>query len=76
MSQIVPLELLSAGEQGRILEVDGRPEVVVRLEEMGLHAGVPVRMVQPGSPCILALNNHRLSFRGEESASILVELNG
>lgn len=76
MPQIVPLDLLTAGEHGRILEVDGRPEVVVRLEEMGLHAGAPVRMLQPGSPCILAINNHRLSFRGEESASILVEIGG
>jgi hypothetical protein len=39
---------------------------------MGIRQGVGVRMVQPGSPCIIALNHHRISFRGEESAIVMV----
>lgn len=74
MSQVVPLELLKSGEHGRVCDVDGRPEFVHRLEEMGLRPGVTVRMLRPGSPCILDLNHQRLSFRAEQAASVLVEL--
>jgi ferrous iron transport protein A len=72
---LVPLEMLSAGEQGRIHDLDGPPEFVHRLEEMGLRIGAPVFMVQPGSPCILAVGNHRFSLRMEQAASVLVEVN-
>jgi Fe2+ transport system protein FeoA len=72
--QVVPLELLKIGEQGRIWEVDGRPDFVHRLEEMGLRPGTLVRMLQPGSPCILDLNHHRLTFRADHEASVLIEV--
>jgi ferrous iron transport protein A len=75
VSQIVPLEMLRAGEQGRISEIDGQAEFVHRLEEMGLRPGVSIRMLRPGSPCILDLNHQRLSFRADELASVFVELN-
>lgn len=73
VSQLVPLELMRAGEEGRIRDIDGRPHLVTRLQEMGLHSGAVVRMVQPGSPCIIAVDNHRLSFRSDDAAMILVE---
>ena len=72
--QVVPLELLSAGEEGRVLEVDGDRDLVHRLAEMGLREGVQVRMVRSGSPCILAIENHRLTFRTDESTTVLVEV--
>jgi hypothetical protein len=31
-------------------------------------------MIQPGHPCIIALENQRLSFRGDDDAVVLVEL--
>jgi ferrous iron transport protein A len=71
---IVPLELMSSGEQGRVCTLDGSPEFVVRLEEMGLREGARVRMVRTGSPCILAINDHRLSLRFDDSATVLVEV--
>jgi ferrous iron transport protein A len=70
---IIPLELLSAGERARIVEIDGEPSLVNRLNEMGLSDGAEIKMVQSGSPCIIALDNHRISFRGEEAAIIYVE---
>jgi ferrous iron transport protein A len=72
--QIVPLDLLNAGENARIVQIDGDPTLVTRLHEMGLHDGVGIRMVQPGQPCIIAVGHHRLSFRGDEAAVILVEI--
>jgi ferrous iron transport protein A len=76
VSIVVPLEYLAVGEIGRIENVDGSTEMVTRLEEMGLRQGVDVQMVRPGSPCIIALNNHRISFRGEESAVVMVAIGG
>lgn len=74
MPQVVPLEMLRAGERGRIHDVHGRTDMVGRLEEMGLRAGAAICMLRPGSPCIIALEDHCLSFRGEQAASVFVEL--
>lgn len=74
MTQVLPIELLHSGERGRICDVEGSPDLVHRLEEMGLHQGVTVQMVRSGSPCILAVNHHRLSFRGSDLANVLVEV--
>ena len=71
---IVPIELMSAGERGRVCALDGAPEFVLRLEEMGLHEGAQVRMVRAGSPCILAVNDHRFSLRFDHNATVLVEV--
>jgi Fe2+ transport system protein FeoA len=30
---------------------------------MGLRAGVVIRMLKPGAPCLVALDNKRLSLR-------------
>jgi ferrous iron transport protein A len=68
------LELLAAGEHGVIRELEGSAEFVHRLEEMGLRTGTEVAMVRPGSPCILAVGNHRFSLRMEEAATVLVEV--
>lgn len=74
MSYLLPLALLHPGETGCIHDVDGNPHLVRRLDEMGLRSGVSVRMVQPGEPCIVAVDHQRLSFRGEEDAVVLVEV--
>ena len=71
---VVPLEMMTTGEQGRIHALDGSPEFVIRLQEMGLREGVPVQMVRAGSPCILSVNDQRLSLRFEDSTTVLVEL--
>lgn len=70
----VPLDCLRAGEAGRIADVAGCDEVVTRLAEIGLREGATVRMVKTGSPCILALNEQRLSFRPEECTHVFVEI--
>jgi Fe2+ transport system protein FeoA len=72
--QVVPLDHLAPGESGTILEVDGQPDHVHRLSEMGLRPGRPVRMVRSGGACIVAVGNHRFGFRGADAALILVEV--
>ena len=72
MSQLIPLQLLRPAETARIMAVEGDVQQITRLHEMGLREGEFLQMVQPGEPCIIALGNHRLTFRGNDSASIFV----
>jgi ferrous iron transport protein A len=72
--QVLPMQLLNPGETGCITDVDGEAHLVRRLGELGLRAGVEVRMVRPGRPCIVAFDHHRLSFRGDDEAVVLVEV--
>src|SRR4051795_7345089 len=72
--QVLPLGMLSAGESGTVVDVDGRPDVVIRLQEMGFRPGCHVRMVKPGSACLVAIDNHRFGFRSADAALVLVEV--
>ena len=74
LRHVIPLGLLAAGSTATIVEVDGKPDVVSRLHEMGVRPGCDVRMVRPGRACIVAIDNHRFGFRGAEAAHVLVEL--
>lgn len=73
--QSMPLEFMNSGDRGVVTEVCGRPEFVVRLEEMGLHAGVAIEMVRAGSPCIVEINHHKFSLRLDDSGMVLVDVN-
>lgn len=74
MTHIVPLESLNAGEVGRICEIWGDQLTITRLREMGFGEGSQLRMIQPGRPCLVAVDDQRLSFRFEEELVILVEV--
>ncbi|MCY2967888.1 MAG: FeoA family protein [Planctomycetota bacterium] len=74
MTDVLPLNLLSAGQSGQICDVSGETGLVRRLGEMGLRPGVEVRMVQPGRPCIVAVDHQRYSLRAEDEAMVLVEV--
>ena len=65
---------MSMHQEGRIVEVQGGTGFAVRLEEMGFRCGATVRMLRPGSPCIVAVNEHRMTFRCEDDALVLVEV--
>jgi len=73
----LPLELLNPGEEARISDLEGGMETTTRLREMGLREGAQVRMLRAGTTCIIALGHQRVSFRGEDAASVFVEpING
>jgi len=76
MHSVVPLQFLKSGETAFVHEIDGDQNLVTRLHEMGLQAGVRVQMVCAGEPCIIAIENHRLTFRSSETASVLVNIDG
>ena len=74
MSQVVPLELLKVGEEGSVHCVDGCESLTHRLAEMGIREGAAIRMIRPGVPCLVAVNDHRMSLRIDGTASVFVEV--
>jgi ferrous iron transport protein A len=71
-SELLPLELLHAGEWADVADVSGEPGWVCRLAEMGVRIGSRLRVLQPGSPCLLQVGESRLSLRGDWALQILV----
>ena len=69
---LLPLELLAAGECADVADISGEPAWVGHMAALGLRTGSRVRVLQPGSPCLLCLGDHRLSIRSEGTAQILV----
>ena len=69
---LVPVGQLAAGASAIVAAVVGGAELVHRLHEMGLRHGARIEMVQPGSPCIVKLDQQKLGFRSDELLSVLV----
>ena len=72
MDQLLPLHDLRPGQTAMIDQLVGRPEVVQRLQEVGLRCGTKVQMVRSGRPCIVRLSGSRLCYRDCEKTRILV----
>ena len=69
---LMPLDMLRAGEVAEVAEVSGHDSWVGRLAELGIRVGCRLRVVQPGSPCLLDVGGCKLCLRGGECSSILV----
>ena len=69
---LLPLDCLHSGERGEIVEVVAEPRWVGRLAELGVRAGTLVKVLQPGSPCLLEVGGCRLSLRIDSAFQILV----
>ncbi len=69
---ILPLELLGRDAWADVAEVNGEHHWVSRLAELGLRTGCRLRMLQPGSPCLLQIGECRVCLRGAVSGQILV----
>ena len=69
---VLPIDQLRANEQAHVVDLVGEGNEVHRLAEMGLRIGCSIRMVRPGSPCLLALDGKRMSIRLNNSVDILV----
>ena len=72
MHDLMPLHLLSPGQQASVGQVLGNPDQVQRMRELGLRDGVTVEMVQAGSPCIVRLSGQKLCFRADDLLHVLV----
>jgi ferrous iron transport protein A len=61
---LLPVEMLSSGAWADVAEVYGESDWVSRMAELGVRAGIRLRMLSPGSPCLLEVGGARLSLRG------------
>lgn len=69
------LDAVSVGHTVRVHDVEGADAIAIRLLEMGLTPGVPVRLVGRapfGDPLELELRGYRLSIRRQEAARVAV----
>ena len=69
---LIPLDMLQAGEWAEIADIHGEPSWVGRLAELGLREGCRLRVLQPGSPCLLQVADCKLCLRGNDCSQILV----
>ena len=69
---LLPLEFLGCGEWADVADVTGEPGWVGRLAELGVRIGCRLRMLRPGSPCLLDVGGCRLCLRGDWAAQVLV----
>jgi Fe2+ transport system protein FeoA len=67
-----PLELLSNGQEARIVEIHGDSVQVHRLAEIGIRSGSHVQMIRTGEPCLLAVDGRRLSVRLNRDVDVFV----
>ena len=72
VNELIPLNLLAPGQLAHVGHVSGQPDLIHRLEELGLRGGVTIEMVQAGSPCIIRLAGQKLCFRADELLRVLV----
>ncbi|HND52110.1 MAG TPA: FeoA family protein [Pirellulaceae bacterium] len=71
---LVPLCHLHPGQSAEVGQLMGLPDMVHRLEELGLRTGAHIEMVQSGSPCIIRLSGSKLCFREADACSVLVRV--
>ena len=72
MDELVPLSLLARGQCALIEQLVGQLDQVHRLEELGLRAGVPIEMLQPGTPCIVRVADQKLCVRDADLFNVIV----
>jgi ferrous iron transport protein A len=70
--ELLPLDCLRPGEWAEVAEVIGEPRWVGRIAELGVRVGSRVKLIQPGSPCLLEVGGCRLSLRLDEVLQIFV----
>jgi Fe2+ transport system protein FeoA len=70
------LDQLQAGDETRVLELNGAEDTAHRLMEMGLLPGTPIQVVRfapLGDPIEISVRGYHLSLRRTEAADIVVE---
>jgi ferrous iron transport protein A len=70
------LSEFSVGECGKVVQVEGSDSISIRLMEMGLTPGVPVKVIGTaplGDPLELEIRGYRLSIRVSEAARVRLD---
>ncbi len=71
------LSRLEPGQTGRIVTVQGEPQLALRILELGLVCGTPVRLLRAaplGGPIEVEIDGYLLSLRRNEADAVTVEV--
>ncbi len=71
------LDVLKPGDEAVVARLDGAPEVIERLMEMGLVAGTPLKLLKfapLGDPLEIVMRGYHLTLRRAEAAGVIVEI--
>ncbi|MDG2105891.1 MAG: FeoA family protein [Pirellulaceae bacterium] len=75
MPEIIPLKLLRPGSKAAIDTIDGQPDEVQRMEELGLQQGSEIEVLQHGCPCIVRCRGVKYCLRGNDCHCVWVRVN-
>lgn len=77
VESLIPINDLPKGQSADVGRVDGRPDHVHRLRELGLCGGSTVEMFRPGNPCIVRIGGNKVCIRSDRLLRVLVRpING
>ena len=71
------LDALKPGDEALVMRLEGAPEVIERLMEMGLVAGTPLKLLKHaplGDPLEIVMRGYHFTLRRAEAAGIIVDL--
>ncbi len=77
LEEVQCLSRLLPGQSGRIVTVQGEPQLALRILELGLVCGTPVRLLRSaplGGPIEVEIDGAFLSLRRGEADAITVEV--
>lgn len=77
LEQVQCLSRLLPGQSGRIVTVQGEPQLALRILELGLVCGTAVRLLRAaplGGPIEVEIDGSFLSLRRDEADAISVEV--
>lgn len=77
LNKVCCLSGMTPGQTGRIVTVQGEPQLALRILELGLVCGTPVRLLRSaplGGPIEVEVDGFFLSLRRNEADAISVEL--
>lgn len=63
MQDSISVHELAVGQRAQITHLVGPAESLVRLGEIGFHAGVPITMVRTGPACVVRLGASKVCIR-------------
>ena len=69
---LIPLEMVGAGQAVEVVDLDGDPGWVGRIQELGIRIGACLRVLRPGSPCLLQVGDNRFCLRCASGSCVLV----
>ena len=71
------LDRLKPGDEGVVAQLQGDPEVIERLMEMGLVTGTPLKILKYaplGDPIEIVIRGYHLTLRRAEATGVIVEI--